>query len=160
MEKRRLFACLCAACVALPLAACADSGQKVAPSGQKAVPQPPSEPSTSARPQAPQLPPAPALNSVAIQYKAKKIMVVGNDVCVFDDDDKLIVFSESVGVSDDHKTLVAEGASIPEGSDFLGSDKRDIQGGFMCGGKNYPATHILGTGLQFQSGIIPGAEGS
>lgn len=147
-----MFACLCAVCAALLLAACTDSGPR--------APQSPLDPSSSAGPQAPQLPPDPTLNSVALRYKAKKIMVVGNDVCVFDDDDKLIVFSESVGVSDDHKTLVAEGALIPEGSDFLGSDKRNIKGGFICGGRNYPAKHILGAGLHVQSEIIPSGENS
>ncbi|MDY5589257.1 MAG: hypothetical protein SPF30_04800 [Arcanobacterium sp.] len=145
MKRHRLLALAIATCAVLGISACSRPEAQPEPQSQ---PQSQNAPTASTEPLAPQLPPAPHQNSVAVEYTVSKILVAGNDVCVFDSDGRLIVFSENVGVSKDHTALVAKGISIPEGQLFWGAKSENLTSDVMCGGKKYPAKHIYGAGLQ------------
>lgn len=101
----------------------------------------------ASEPTAPMLPPADLLNSIGVFYKIEKITVVGNEVCVFNDKGKLLVFSEEVKVNADHTVLLFKDSEIPVGEEAIGSDFTELRDGYQCGGQTYPALHILGEGL-------------
>ncbi|MDO5060142.1 MAG: hypothetical protein Q4D73_00745 [Actinomycetaceae bacterium] len=101
----------------------------------------------SAEPKAPYLPGPSELNSIGVFYTIEKIEVTGNDVCAFDKQDRLLVFSEEVKVNPEHNALIFKDSEIPIGVEAIGSDFKELPDGFACGGKTYPAIHILGEGL-------------
>lgn len=98
-------------------------------------------------PKAPYLPGPGDLNSIGVFYTIDKIVVEGNDVCAFDKEGHLLVFSEEVKVNAERNALIFKESEVPIGVEAIGTDFKELPDGFSCGGKTYPAIHILGEGL-------------
>ncbi|WP_270974898.1 hypothetical protein [Trueperella sp.] len=84
---------------------------------------------------------------VAQDYLVDRIEASGSELCVFTDDDVLLVFSEEVTATSELDGIVADGVVYPLGSVFRAPQAQEISDGFMCAGKRYQALHIPGPGL-------------
>ncbi|MCS4484447.1 hypothetical protein NXS08_02955 [Gleimia sp. 6138-11-ORH1] len=98
-------------------------------------------------PTAPTLPAPQKVDSIGVIYRIEKIFVEDNQVCAFDHDGKLLVFSEEVSVNETHDTLIFKESQVPIGVEAIGADYKELPDEFKCGSKTYPAKHIQGEGL-------------
>lgn len=88
--------------------------------------------------------PVNATHAVAYTYTLSSMHVSGTDLCTFDKEGNLFVFSEPVTPLTNNEGIHAQEVDVRLGETFIGGEDKRLKTPYPCGEKTYQAIHIQG----------------